>query len=345
MFEKLIGNDHIKEVAERFVRGGRVPNSLLFAGDEGVGKRQFALEFAKTLVCPDRRDIGACGVCSACERADKFVFPNSEKGEDFDRVFLSAHPDVGMIIPFRRNVRIGAIRNLEKEANYNPFEARARVFIIDDAEKMADAAANALLKTLEEPPPSTYIFLISSRPDSLLPTIRSRCQLLRFAPVTAHQIERYLIENRQFITEEATLAARLARGSIGRAVSINVEQFRQRREMMLEVVREAVLTGNLASMLRVSEELSTAKNKDSFEDNLDILESLIHDVWTLRVSGIPGRIVNSDLAGTLSDLAAAAGHSNLPAWLGEIEKLREGFTVNINRKVATDALFVGMVGI
>ncbi len=345
MFEKLIGNAHIKEVAERFVRGGRVPNSLLFAGDEGVGKRQFALELARTLVCTDPQDLGACGRCSACVRAGQFTFPNSEKGDDFDRVFSSGHPDVGMVIPFRRNVRIGAIRHLEKEANYSPFEARARVFIIDDAEKMADPAANALLKTLEEPPASTYIFLISSRPDSLLPTIRSRCQLLRFAPVPTHEIERYLIDSRQFITEEATLAARLARGSIGRAVSINVEQFRQRRQMLLEVVTAAVSAGGLASMLRVSEDLNTAKNKENFEENLDILESLIHDIWTLHVSKNNSRVVNSDLTLILSNLALEATHSNFPEWLADIEKLRGDLAVNVNRKVATDALFVAMAGI
>ena len=345
MFERLIGNNHVKEVAERLIRGGRVPNSLLFAGDEGVGKREFALEIARTLICTDAVDLGACGVCASCVRIGTFVFPKTEKGEDFDRVFFSGHPDVGMVVPYRRNVRIGAIRHLEKEANYNPFESRVRVFIIDDAEKMADPAANALLKTLEEPPASTHIFLITSRPDSLLPTIRSRCQMLRFAPVSTHEIERYLIDDHQFITEEASLAARLARGSIGRAVSINVEQFRQRREMMLEVVREAVLAGSVASMLRVSEDLSTAKNKESFEENLDILESLIHDVWTLRVSGNTGRVVNSDLTAILSDLAAEAIRPDFPGWLADIEKLRQDLAVNINRKVATDALFVSMAGI
>jgi DNA polymerase III subunit delta' len=345
MFDRLIGNEHVKDVIARFIRGGRLPNSLLFAGDDGVGKRQFALEIARSIVCVQTIDFAACGVCPACKRVDTFSFPTSDKGEDYDRVFTSLHPDIGMVIPFKRNVRIGAIRELEKEANFNPYEGPARFLIVDDAEKMADPAANALLKTLEEPPATSHIFLITSRPDSLLPTIRSRCQILRFAPVRAHDIERYLIDEHSFISEEATLAARLAGGSIGRAVSINVEQFRTRRGKMLGVVRDAISGRDRASMLRTAEEINDAKNKENFEEYLDILESLIHDVWTLRVSGNPARIVNTDLASELSDLAAEAIRSDFPAWLGSIETMRETFTVNINRRVATDALFISMADV
>ena len=342
MFKSLIGNGNVKLTLKRLIANGRVPNSLLFAGDEGVGKRQFALELAKAFVCKEPTDKESCGVCAACSRANVFVFPKSEKGDDFDAVFFSEHPDIGTVIPFKRNVRIGAIRDLEKEANFRPYEAPARIFIIDDAEKMADPAANALLKTLEEPAATTHIFLITSRPDSLLPTIRSRCQTLRFAPVATDDIEQFLIGDRAFSHDEARLAARLSRGSVGRAVSINVTQFRERRERMLGVVRNVIETGDRAALLRASEELNDAKNKDNFEDNLDILESLIHDLWSLRMSGDPSRLVNSDLSEPLASLAENAGNADMPRWLGEIETMRENFAVNINRKIAADALFVTM---
>ena len=342
MFKNLIGNDHVKQTLKRLLAKGRVPNSLLFAGEMGVGKRQFALELAKAFVCKEPAYNEACGVCAACRRADVFVFPKSDKKEDFDVVFFSEHPDVGTVIPFKRNVRIGAIRDLEKEANFRPYEAPARIFIIDDAEKMADPAANALLKTLEEPASTTHIFLITSRPDSLLPTIRSRCQTLRFAPVATDEIEQFLISDQAFSHDEARLAARLARGSIGRAVSINVSQFRDRRTRMLGVIHNVIETGDRAALLRTSEELNDAKNKDNFEENLDILESLIHDVWSLRISGDGSRLVNTDLVDTLTPLTQNAGNADIPAWLSEIETMRENFAVNINRKVATDALFVSM---
>ncbi len=105
MFDTLVGNEQVKIVIRRLMKGGRVPNSLLFAGDEGVGKRQFALEIARAFVCTSPVDLAACHVCSACKRVDKFVLPASDKGDDFDRVFFSEHPDVGTVVPFKRNVR------------------------------------------------------------------------------------------------------------------------------------------------------------------------------------------------------------------------------------------------
>lgn len=344
MFSKLIGNDNAKRSLKRLLANGRVPNSLLFAGDEGVGKRQFALQVAKAFVCKDPTDHEACGVCAACRRADVFVFPKSDKGDDFEQVFFSEHPDVGTVIPFKRNVRVNAIRELEREANFRPYEAAARFFIIDDAHKMNDAAANALLKTLEEPPATSYIFLITSRADSLLPTIRSRCQMMRFAPVETDEIERFLIDDRAFSLDEARLAARLARGSVGRAVSVDVAKFKVNRERMMGVLRNEVETGDRAALLRISEEMNDAKNKENFEENLDILESLIHDVWTLRMSGEDSRIVNTDLADELSRIADNAAGLDLASWFGGIETMRENFAVNINRKIAADALFVTMAG-
>ena len=274
---------------------------------------------------------------------DKFVIPPSEKGDDYDRVFFSDHPDVGTVVPFKRNVRIGSIRALEREANYNPFEAKARFFIVDAAEKMADPAANALLKTLEEPPPTTHIFLITSRPDSLLPTIRSRCQMLRFAPVEIDKVERYLIDERAFTHDEAHIAAKLSRGSIGRAVSINVEKFRARRERMLTVLKSSIGNIDRTELLRTSEELQDAKNKETFEENLEILETLIHDIWILKMSGDAGKLVNTDQLDEITNLAEKAPE-DLAGWLEMTEKLRQELAVNINRKVATDALFMSMAG-
>ncbi len=345
MFRKLIGNNQVKDILRRFVEHGHVPNSLLFAGDEGVGKRQFALELAKTLVCTEPTDGQACEVCPACHRSDVFNYPRPDDKDAHKRVIWSDHPDIGTVIAYNRNILVDAIRHIESEANFQPYEARSRVFIIDDADKMNDAASNALLKTLEEPPSTSHIFLITSRPDSLLPTIRSRCQTLRFAPVATDEIEHYLIAERAFTHDEAKLSARLARGSIGRAVTIDVEKFKARRETMLSVVRNVIETGDVAALLRTSEEMNDAKNKEHFEENLDILQSLVHDVWTIKVCGDTVRIVNTDLTVELTDLAAESGGNDLPSWLTSIETMRQNFIVNINRKVATDAVFVSMAGV
>lgn len=345
MFDKLVGNQHIKHTLKHLLASGRVPNSLLFAGDEGVGKLQFAFEIVKAFICTEPNDGEGCGVCAPCSRVDQFVIPDepTEKNkDDFKKVFFGGHSDVGKVVTFKRTILVGAIRDLERHAHFLPYEAKARFFIIDDADKMNDESSNALLKTLEEPPPTSYIFLITSRPDSLLPTIRSRCQTLRFAPIPINDIEQFLIDARAFSHDEARLAARLSRGSIGRAVSINVEKFRTARERMLSVITNAIETGDRAAMLRVAEELNDAKNKDSFEENLDILQSLIHDVWSLGVSSDSTRMVNTDLSARLTSLAESACTTDLREWLAAIDTMRENLIVNINKKIAADALFMTM---
>lgn len=341
MFRKLVGNHAVKQAFRHLIARGRVPSSLLFAGDEGVGKRSFALELIKTLTCIESCEE-ACGVCSACRRASNFQMPKADDKDAFKRVIFSDHPDVGMVIAQNRTISVDAIRHLESEANFRPYEATNRFFIIDNADKMNDPAANALLKTLEEPPEGAHIFLITSRPDSLLPTIRSRCQTVRFSPVETADIERFLIDDRAFTHDEARLAARLSRGSIGRAVAINVAQFRKLRDRMLSVITNAIENRDSAAMLRTSEEMNDAKNKESFEESIDVLASLLHDIWTVRVSRDETRIVNEDLAERISQLATNDGSDQIPSWLAGIDEMRENFIVNINRKIATDSLFVTM---
>lgn len=342
MFTELTGNATAKAQLKRLIVGRRVPNALLFAGPEGVGKKLFAVELARAFVCGDPVDSEGCGKCSACLRAGEIVIPNAEKGEEYDRVFFGQHADVGMVVPFKRNLRVGSIRSLEREANFRPYEAAVRFFIINDADKMNDSAANALLKTLEEPPATTHIVLIASRPDSLLQTIRSRSQMIRFSPVLANEIEALLTQKHSFSTDDARLAARVSGGSIGRAVAVDLEQFRSARERLLIIVANAARGRGRAEMLQIAEGLNDAKSKDDFEENLAILETLIHDVWRVASGGNPDELTNSDIRDQIAGIARVLPQSRPAAWLAEIETMRQNFAININRKIATDALFVKM---
>ena len=343
MFDRLIGNDHIKEILRRMIAKNRVPRSLLLAGLEGVGKRQFALELAKSFVCQNPQNGEACDKCVTCKRADVFTFPKPEdKKEEFEKVFFSGNIDVGTVIPCRNNILVNSIRELEREANFRPYEAGARIFIIDDADKMNDAASNALLKTLEEPAPTSYLFLISSRPDSLLQTIRSRCQTIRFAPVEAKNVEQFLLSTSKFSPDDAELVARLSAGSIGRALDFNLEKFRAQREAMLKVLQAVVGKPDHLALLRTGEEMNDAKNKDDYENYLEILQTLIHDLWSLKHGADEKTILNVDLKPPLKRLAENAEIKRPAQWLTEIENLREMLAVNVNRKIATDALFMQM---
>ena len=340
MFKNLIGNSDTKVLLQRLAANGRVPQSLLFAGPDGVGKKLFAFELARMLLCAD----GGCGKCSVCSRIGVFDIPKPEKGEDYDTVFLSDHPDVGMVVPYKRNLRVGSIRELEREAHFRPFEADKRIFVINDAEKMNDSSANALLKTLEEPPATTYLILVTSRPDSLLRTIRSRCQNIRFAPIPALEIENHLISTGKVSAEDAAVAARVCGGSVGRALGLDINWLRQTRDLMLEVIRAASVTGNISSMLQTSELMNDAKNKDQYEYAIAILESLIRDIFALSKGADRASMANADIADSLRGISTEATTAKIERWIADIEEVQFNYLVNINRKVATDGLFIKMAG-
>lgn len=344
MFSTLIGNERVKDALRRMLEAVRVPGAMLFAGEEGVGKKRFALELAKSFNCRAPVGVEACGHCPACTRAENFVFPSSEDKDEHRRIIWSAHPDIGMAIPYKRAILVDAMRDLEREANFRPYEGRARIFLIEEADRLNEASSNALLKTLEEPPATSHIILITSRPAALLPTIRSRCQTVRFSPLTASEIEAHLLKVKKISKEDVRLLARVARGSIGRALATDLEEYRERRAAMLDVLNALVVTNDRARLLRASEEITDAKRKDEYEPRLDVLETLIRDVWSLALGAALEQVVNADVRQQLDKIAAAVDSRRAAEWIAEIEEHRERLNVNINRKVATDALFMAMAG-
>src|ERR1044071_3475038 len=164
MFDALFGNDRAKETLRRMLKQGRVPGALLFAGEEGLGKKLFALELARALNCNARRGVEACGVCPACIRVGKIKLPASDDKDEHKKVIWSEHRDVGLVRPYNRNIFVDAVRDLERESNFRPVEGRARVFLVEHAESLNESSSNALLKTLEEAPPTSHIVLVTSRP-------------------------------------------------------------------------------------------------------------------------------------------------------------------------------------
>ncbi|MCB1023099.1 MAG: DNA polymerase III subunit delta' [Acidobacteria bacterium] len=341
MFEALSGNTQIKTNIERLVRSGNFPQSAIFSGKEGIGKKMFALEIARSAVCQTPIDFAACNRCHSCVRATKFALPTSEKKEDYERVFLSDHPDLGIVIPNKQTIYINAIRELEREANFRPYEAKTRYFIIEEAEKMSQGASNALLKTLEEPAETTHLILITSKPASLLSTIRSRCQTIRFAPVGAAEIEKYLFDKLSYSSEDAKLIARVSNGSIGLASNTDPDGFRRKREQMFKLIRDLARNNRFAALLQTSEEINSSKARADFESYLSILQTLINDLWKVG-NDRDAACVNFDLRNQLLELKEQVPVATLARWLEEIESLRKNLRFNLNRKVSSDALFMRM---
>ena len=342
MFSSILGNEELKNSLIKLRASGRVPNAMLFSGPDGVGKRLFALELARMLFCHAPDSGEACGGCSACLRVGTFEIPEptDKNRDDFRKVFFGRHGDVGLVRAHRRVIAVDAIRDLEKEVHYQPFESAARVFIIDDADKMNDSASNALLKTLEEPAHASHIVLVTSRPDALMPTIRSRVQTFRFAPVAAEQVARFLIDTRGLSEPDARLAAKLSGGSVGLAASFDIDRVKTLRSDFVETLRRGLIERDRVVLLRSAEQLAEARNKDNFEDDLKLLLTLLRDIWAVSVGADESDLLHGDIFSDLSEAARAAGPAKLRALVEEIERIREGFAVNINKKFAADDLFI-----
>jgi DNA polymerase-3 subunit delta' len=321
----------------------RLPGAMLFTGEEGIGKKLFALEIARALNCRTPKDNEACGVCSSCVRIRRLNYPTRDDADEWTQIIWTDHPDVGLVIAPRRVLRVEQMRQIEKEANFRPFEGKARVFLIDEADKLNDASANALLKVLEEPPRTSFLILITARPAMLLPTILSRCQMIRFSPLTPAEIESHLVKT-DLDAKTARLRARAAGGSMGRALSGDLVTFTSQRKAMLKVLNALVLSNDRAQLLRSAEQLNEAQYKDEFEDRLDVLETLIRDAWMLSLGVDSSRTVNEDLSAELKEVAQKMDPSRAGDWILQIEDLREQLIVNVNRKITTDSLFLVMAG-
>ncbi len=341
MLDHLIGNDNVKNLLRRMLEAGRLPGAMLFTGEDGIGKKLFALEIARALNCRSPRGVEGCGKCPACKRIAHFNYPQSADSDDWKKIIWTDHPDVGLVVAPKRVLIVEQMREIESAANYRPFEGNARVFLIDDAEKLNDSSANALLKVLEEPPHTSHIILLTARPAQLLPTIRSRCQMIRFSPIGAGEIEDYLTQNKLVAPKDARIRARVARGSIGRALEQDAEQFTGQREAMLKVLK-ALAAAEPIQLLRSAEELNEARYKDEYEARLDILETLIRDAWMLSLGTAPANIVNDDLLPQLTAISEQVDRHRPGGWINQIEEMREQLVVNINRKAATDSLFLTM---
>lgn len=162
-FASLIGHRGPLRILKGMVRRDRVPSALLFSGDTGIGKMLTAVTYAKVLNCLDPREDDCCDACASCVKIER-----------------GSHPDVRRIEPENGEIKIEAVREIIGNLAFRPFEGRVKVVIIDDADVLNIAAANAFLKTLEEPPAQSLIVLVSSRPDRLPATVRSRCVRVRF---------------------------------------------------------------------------------------------------------------------------------------------------------------------
>ena len=245
MQNPIIGHQHIVEQLQHTVASDRIAGAYLFVGPTGVGKETVAHYFAQLIFCQqDTQPPTVCGTCLACRKVDS-----------------GNHPDLQFIRPDGSLLKIGQIRELQKQIIYEPFEARRKVYILTDVERMNEEAENCLLKTLEEPPASSVLILLTSNIQALLPTTRSRCQILQFHPLSTQALTEILVEKFSVAPEQATTLAIAADGAIGKALT-QLEKGDAFSEAVPEILRET----DLLAAFRLAEQ---------FKDNPETLGELV----------------------------------------------------------------------
>jgi DNA polymerase-3 subunit delta' len=259
----LRAQDAPAETIRRALRLGRVHHAYLFEGPDGVGKELAAFGLAQALVCEKRGEASpeACGACSACVRA--LVDPKTNRPKHPDVVVLERAlyepAAIGRRTPENQDLSIDQIRTLVlAHAQFPPHEGRARVFIVRRAEEMSTPAANALLKTLEEPIQKMHFILLTSQPDALLPTILSRVQRVRFAPLPDALVTELLVA-RNVTKETAERVAPLAGGSMEIALSLCDEEETAAREAFVTSALAAIDAPTMAATLELGEKSKSDK--------------------------------------------------------------------------------------
>ncbi len=328
----IIGQDRSVSILKGCIAKERIPHALLFAGDEGIGKMLTAVNFAKALNCggmkgeelqatggllfelPEEDRPGlerdtqndACDKCPSCQKI--------ESGNHPDVFILGPEGDGGQIT-------VQAIRQLEESLSYKPFEGRWKIAIVDDADKLNQSAANAFLQTLEEPSTQSILILISSRPDLLLPTIRSRCQRISFSPLPIDTMGRLLKEKfRDMDDEQARLLSVLSGGRLGYALGDNLIN---QREQCFSIFRQ---------MLENFEE-EPWEDKEAMEDWFEWSQLLLRDMAVYSATGQEVFLMNTDHAEYIKAVSRDAGLKDILKLARELYNIKRRLAFNLNKQL------------
>ncbi len=338
VIENFAGNPAVVRALERMITSGRLPHTLLFYGPEGVGKATLARRVAAALL----------GDAARIEQDDLSLPPNVEllaereklSSEDraSDPLMLATHPDFLTFPPEGplRQISIQQMRLLKEQAQLRPLKGDRRVFLVDQVDRANEQAANSLLKTLEEPPDHLVLVLTASNVYDLLPTIRSRSVQFYLAPLSLEEMREFA---RMRGLEDAERRIRLADGSPGLAVSLDLEAYDRRREAMLALLAAASGAARFSAWASHAERLAAAR-AEKLEPYLRVLYLLLEDLMRLREGA--SELRNADRKAELEALAARISFRWLERAVREVDELAAFLRRNIQKSVALDALVAAL---
>lgn len=319
-FRDIFGHDKQIENLQKTLLQKRIGHAYLFSGISSIGKRTMAVEFAKAYNCekPDDAVHDSCGSCLSCRKIGR-----------------NNHPDVFVIKPEGQFIRINAIREIQEQMRFKPLEAVSRVFVIDDADRMNEQAANALLKTLEEPSRANLIILITSRPYALPTTILSRCLHVRFNPLHQNVVARFLIEKMGMEEQKAFLLAGLSGGSIGRALNLDDEETISFRSEILTFLSSARKSEPL-SLINFASFLN--RDKKRIKLALDIISSCFRDALVYKETNKAQILVNKDKFSFIDSVAQRLSGEQILRNIDSVEGAAQRIEHNSNKLLTLETM-------
>lgn len=314
----VVGHEWAVELLQRAVATGQLSHAYLLTGPPQVGKTTLARACAQALLCT--AEDPPCGQCTACRKVQQ-----------------STHPDLHIIVPQRANLLIDQVRELQRQAALSPVEARYKVFILRQIERATAPAANALLKTLEEPPPHVVLFLTLTQGEQTLPTVASRCQQLTLRPLPVAQVAQALQERWQVPPERAELLARLSQGRLGWAVTMLRDDaaWQQRARWLDDLL--TLGEQNRLERMRYAERLS--HDKANATNVLHLWTTWWHDILLLQ-NGCQEQVANIDRLDLLWHEARRYESQQVRAFLGELATTARYLEQNVNPRLALEVLLL-----
>ncbi|MCT4607014.1 MAG: DNA polymerase III subunit delta' [Marinisporobacter sp.] len=319
-FKDIIGQEKVIRYLKTSIRNKRIAHAYIFEGPKGIGKVDGAIVFAKAVQCKNYEGA-ICNHCSSCLKVD-----------------TNNHPDIKIIEPEGKSIKNKQIEEFQQDLLRRPYESNKKIYIIKDANLMTDSAQNRLLKTLEEPPEYAIIILISMHANSFLPTIKSRCQILKFSPIGEKIIEELLKDRYKVSSKEAKVLAAFSDGILGKALRLKEsEEFKNKREETIQVIekllnKDALIVFDLVEFFQ--------NNKEDIYEILDFMLFWFRDVLLLSQTGEDQFLINIDQEETLQRHMYAIGYNKIGNIISTIEKTKNDIKANVNFQLAIEMMLL-----
>ena len=323
-FSEIVGHEQIKEHMQAAIRDKKPFHAYLFQGEEGVGKEALARTFAAGLQCQSESADKPCKECVSCRQM--------ESGNQ---------PDVIWVTREKASLGVDEIREqLCNTMDIKPFSGPYKIYLVPEAEKMTEAAQNALLKTIEEPPEYGIVILMTSNISALLPTIQSRCLTMEFRPLSTVVVESYVKEHCQVPDYQARASAAFAQGNLGKAMRYaKSEDFIERKDHIISLLRH-VEQMDLSEMLAVIKDLGT--RKDEVRDYIDLMVLWYRDVLLFKATKDINQLLFQDEASYISREASHRSYEKIEEILQAFEKAKVRLRANVNFDITMELMLLAL---